>query len=76
MRDDSNLRRRQNEPSFVRYVERHYPQSVQVEGMWIDDSDDRRRIRVPEELQREMISGAHGVGHFGCKRTASLLKQV
>ena len=41
----------------------------------IDDSDNRRRIIVPEELQKEMIRSAHGVGHFGIKRTALLLKQ-
>ena len=44
LRDDSNLRRRQNEPSFIRYVERHYPQAVKVEGLWVDDSDDRRLL--------------------------------
>ena len=46
LRDDSNLRRKQNEPSYVRYVEKHYPQAVQAVGLWIDDSDNRRRIIV------------------------------
>ena len=45
--------------------QQHYLQAVQAEGLWIDDSDNKRRIIVP----------AHGVGHFGAKHTALLLKQ-
>ena len=30
LRDDSNLHRKQNEPSFMQYKERYYPQALQV----------------------------------------------
>ena len=51
LRDDSELRRKQNSEAFIKYRERHYPQAVRVDELWVDESNGVRKLIIPEDMQ-------------------------